>query len=46
MVAGIASESQQVTGPERPRVPDETLDERVDESRSDKANPVFIDVRE
>lgn len=45
MVPRIATESQEVTRSEGPRIPDESLDDGVDESRSDKADPVVIDVR-
>jgi len=46
MVPCIAPESQEMAGPEGPRVPDKSLDDGVDESRSDKADPVVVNVRE
>lgn len=46
MVPRIATESQEMTRSEGPRVPDKSLDDRVDESRSDKADPVVVNVRE
>ena len=46
MVPCVATKSQEVTGSEGPRVPDESLDDGVEESRSDKADPVVMDVRE
>lgn len=46
MVSGVAAEGQEMTGSKGPRIPDESLNDGVDESRSDKADPMVIDVRE
>lgn len=46
MVSRIAAESQKVTRSEGPRIPDESLNDGVDESCSHKADPVIVDVRE
>ncbi len=46
MVPRVATKSQEMTGSEGPRIPDKSLDDGVDESGSDKADPVVMNVGE